>query len=459
MLQSLPALPAMPALANSLHELPFGSQTQLQTADGRIAAFLAFLSYEKGIGTAKYALRVLNNSGNPVRARVFVEAGGLLQSAYPRDFEVAPHSMRDDVVPVRVDVTGPYDRAIVEVTSDDGYFTVEAPPPPRERVRWLPWAALALVPLLGGATTQMLAPRVLQIGAPPKALAGSTIHIPYQTSGVGSVEYDVTRRDGVQLAAGIGPSAGVVPVAIPASAEGAPYTVHVRLKNAFTGAEASAVIAAIVPKIVHAATPAPSAESASLISDLSVSPSPVQAGDPLTVRYATQGRAGDIWLVDTSGRTWAHEPISPAGTSRIHVPRAAAGRDLRVVLHVTRDKQHAENSVMTSVLPSDAVQSGPDAVPAPTAAPIVPTVTLSSQVVSPGDPVTVRVAGVKGDVRITVMSAAGETLEQGDADQGNPQVSITAPNVTGVTTFYVVATLTNGVAQQSIVRRLVVTPR
>jgi hypothetical protein len=57
-----------------------------------------------------------------------------------------------------------------------------------------------------------------------------------------------------------------------------------------------------------------------------------------------------------------------------------------------------------------------------------------------------------------LMSSGGATLAQGDAEDGTG-VTLNAPNVSTPTTFFVVATLTNGVAQQSIVKRLVVTPR
>ncbi len=100
--------------------------------------------------------------------------------------------------------------------------------------------------------------------------------------------------------------------------------------------------------------------------------------------------------------------------------------------------------------------------PARTAKPVASAATaqlsLSSQVVSPGDTVVANVTGVSGDVRITMMTAAGATVAQGDAgDSGG--VTLTAPNVSTPTTFFVVATLTNGIAQQSVVKRLVVTPR
>ncbi|HKU68972.1 MAG TPA: hypothetical protein VJP85_14460, partial [Candidatus Baltobacteraceae bacterium] len=140
--------PAVPqTLAQSLTELPFGSQTQIRVGDGHLAAFLAYVGYDRRLGVVKYALRVLNNTPLAAQAHLYVEAGGVQQSAYPIATEIAPFSMRDEMIPVRMDVTGWYDRAIVHVATEESVFTVEAPPPQRERPRWTKWVALAAIPL------------------------------------------------------------------------------------------------------------------------------------------------------------------------------------------------------------------------------------------------------------------------------------------------------------------------
>ncbi len=449
----------LPALVSSLHELPFGSQAQIRIREGQLSAFLAYAGYEKHIGTVKYALRVLNNTSFPAHARLFVDVRGTQLSAYPLEVEIAPYSMRDDIIPVRMDVTGPFDRAIVEVASEETCFTVEAPPPPKTRPQWSKWCALAAIPLFATGAAQLCAPRVLGISAPVKALAGTIVHVPYQVSGVGSVEYDFDTRDGLQIAAGLTAQSGVLNLQIPKDGAGAPYTLHLRMRNAFSKAEATTSIAAATPHAIAKAKSVTRPDA--LIDNLSVSPSPVMAGKTIAVTYATQAQSGEVWLVDTAGTTWAHAPMSLYGSTVIAVPQAAAGRQMRVVLHAQRGTEHAESSVGVSVTPvqqiaAEATQPAPTAKPA--AAPPTAQLSLSSQVVSPGDTIVANVSGVSGDVRITMMTSGGATVAQGDAgDSGG--VTLTAPNVSTPTTFFVVATLTSGVAQQSIVKRLVVTPR
>lgn len=456
-------LPA--TLAQSLTELPFGSQSQVQTAQGRISAFLGYAGCDRSVGVAKYALRVLNNSPQPARARLYIEVRGQQQHAYPLAFDIAPYSMRDDMVPVRLQDTGPFDRAIVEVCSEDTYFTVEAPPPPPQKRRWKRWCAAALLPIAAACAIDLSLPRVLAVAAPAKALAGSPVQVPFQVSGVGSVEYDWATRDGLQLAAGLASRSDVLKLPVPAHGAGAPYTLHVRMRNAFFRAEQSATVAVMVPRQVPTARPRPvQPDAATLINDLTVSPSPVHAGEMVSVKYVTQAQSGDVWLVGVDGRTWARAPLSTSGVTELSVPQPTAGHDMRVVLHAQRGQTHAESSVGLTVLPSAAVASdggtgGAAAPQAKPAASVAPTLTLDSQVVSPGDNVVVRVSGTRGDVKITVMNSAGSTVEQGSVSQEDGAISITAPTVSSVTTFYVVATFTAGVSEQSIVRRLVVTPR
>lgn len=447
--------------AKTLNELPFGAQTQIKAAEGQLSAFLAYVGCDRRIGTATYALRVLNNSPFPAHAKLFVESRGVQIAAYPLTLEVSPFSMRDDIIPVRMDMTGPYDRALVHVISEDVAFTVEAPPPERQRRSWSKLAAAVMVPVLSAGAYALAQPHILDVAAPQKALAGSMLSVPYQVSGIGSVEYDFQTRDGLQLAAGLSSQSGVLRLEIPHDSTGAPYTLHLRMRNAFMRDERSRTISPVAPKALPRK---PDAAPPASISELSVSPSPVKAGQTISVRYAANAQSGDVWLVDGAGATWAHGDLSQAGVTQFAVPAAAAGKDLRVVVHAQRGNGHAESSVGLTVLPSSTLAQAPQSPPAPPApqasqAPsISPELRLSSQVVSAGDSVTAQVAGVRGDVRISMMSSTGSTVAEGDVGEGGA-LSLNAPDVRVPTTFFVVATLTNGVAQQSIMKRLVVTPR
>ncbi|MBV9270174.1 MAG: hypothetical protein JO165_03715, partial [Candidatus Eremiobacteraeota bacterium] len=103
------SLAMVPAIAGALSDLPFGACARVSTPEGKVEAFLAYAGFDASLGIARYALRILNNTFAPVRARLNVEAQGVLLPAYPIDLQVAPYGMRDELIPVRVSDTGPYD--------------------------------------------------------------------------------------------------------------------------------------------------------------------------------------------------------------------------------------------------------------------------------------------------------------------------------------------------------------
>jgi hypothetical protein len=444
----------LPAIAGALNELPLGACTKIQTSEGHIDAFLAYAGCNRSIGTATYALRILNRTSAPTSARLFVEQRGTALRAYPIDIEVAPYSMRDDFLPVRIDVTGPYDRAILRVSNALASFTVEAPPPPRRRKRWLPYAGAFAAALALASGTSLARPQVLALDAPAKGYAGQPLHVLYQTSGLGRVRYQFSTRDGVQLSAGFAAGSGTLNLPMPAAA-GASYVLHLRIQNAMLADERSAQIAA-VPAI--AARHAAPRSAAPAIADLAVSPSAVSAGGTVAVTYAAQADSGNVMLVDAYGRTWASSPLTPAGVSSLSVPLAAAGRDMRVVIDAQRNNAHAQSSIALAVLAGDrpVVAVKPDEVPHPQSS---ARIDLSSTVVAPGDSVGVRVSGVQGDVAVVVRGASGNVVAQGNAGGDAGSLAITAPAVTQVQTFYISATYTDGSGQQTLVRRFVVTPR
>jgi hypothetical protein len=193
------------------------------------------------------------------------------------------------------------------------------------------------------------------------------------------------------------------------------------------------------------------------ISEFAIATPIVRAGSDMEFTYATDARDGEIWLIDDAGRLWARAPISPYGRTALRVPQGAAGRQMRAVLHARNQKLDTVASVGVLVMPgaiATEVQSG-------AAAPKAPPVgmTLSTQQAAPGDLVTVMLDGAHGDARITMTDDSGQSVDQGDIPSTQSAATLTAPSVTQTTTFYVMASVTAGIGEQTIVRKLVVSPR
>jgi hypothetical protein len=180
----------------------------------------------------------------------------------------------------------------------------------------------------------------------------------------------------------------------------------------------------------------------------------------MKLTYSTNARDGEIWLIDDTGRLWARAPISIGGDTLLKVPQGAAGMQMRAVLHARSESQDAIASVGVLVMPGAVVAESPSNGTAPAAAASSPAqMTLSTQQAAPGDVITVMLEGNHGDARISMADDSGESVDQGDIPSGQNAVTLTAPDVTKTTTFYVMASISDGVADQTVVKKLVVSPR
>lgn len=454
-------LPALRSLARTINELPLGSQSQVAVEEGNVAAFLSFAQYNRAIGTATYMMRVLNNSPKTLQARLSsVDTAGMRRALFTRPIGIAPFSLKDECFDVRVERD--FALTLLEVTDGATYITVEAPAPPPQPKRWPKWVAAgtAGATLAAGALFASV-PRVDAFAAPQRVLAGTALEVPYATRGFGTVQYQLANAQGAQLAAGLVPAgAGVLRLRVPADSHGSPYRVRLSMRGALGSDQQDASVVALGGASIPAAAPKKKTASpapVAAISELAVTPNPVKAGGTIDVRYAANAVSGTIWLLDNDGRAWAATPYDPSGHSSVVIPLSAAGRQLRVVVSAKRGATHAQSTVGLLVLPSgETADTATAETPGQTAS-IHPQLRLSASSVSSGQTIVARLTGVTGDVRVTMTNAAGKIVEQGDgtAEAG---VAIGAPAVGSATTYSIVATFSDGMSEQSLVRSVVVHP-
>lgn len=433
--------------------MPYGTRARVALAQGDIEGGLALAGVDRRAGTATYALRIANQSASPLRARMeCARFRGAPVLGYPLDVHVAPFAIAETLLPVRLAEVGPYDRAIVRVSGADIAFTLEAPAPPRRnaRTRWIGGIAAAVAVIFGGAFGAATAmPHLDLLAAPARALAGSPLDVPYAFHGWASMQYALQTKDGRQLAAGLlTPGQGTLHFSVPRDA-GTDLILAANVSGPL-GVEHLARHIVLAPLAVKKVAAAPR------IDEFTILTPQIRAGAPLQVHYSTNAKSGQIWLIDETGRLWAKVPMSIAGTSELTVPQGAAGHKMRVVLHARNGAADAVATVGAFVLPGDVVTA--DTAPS-TAAQTQSSLSLSSDRVSPGDEIVVTLGGSHGDARISLTDAAGNTIEQGDLPTGQSAVSLTAPAVTTATTYYVVANVSSGVSEQSLVRKLTVAPR
>jgi hypothetical protein len=198
------------------------------------------------------------------------------------------------------------------------------------------------------------------------------------------------------------------------------------------------------------------ASTAPHVSEFAVATPVVRAGSDMTFRYTTDAQTGEIWLLDEAGRLWARAPISPYGETTLKVPQGAAGRQMRAVLHARNRKLDTIASVGVTVMPG-ALVADTQSVESPKNANVA--MSLSTERPAPGDTVTVMLNGTHGDARITMTDDTGTSVEQGDIPSTQNAVTLTVPSVNKPATYYVMASISQGVGEQTLVRKLVVSPR
>lgn len=447
---------------------PYGTRAQLAVAGGEVDGYLALASCNPRAGTASYALRVINQSPHTLRAKMICATlRGKALMALPLDVQIAPFSVSESLLPVRVADIGPFDRAVVHVSGGDIAFSLEAPAPPRVPAssKFLRSAAALIGFTLAAALAAAAAtPRIAMMGAPARVLSGNVLDVPYAFGGWASMQYALKTADGRQVTAGmVGAHQGTLHFTVPAAA-GKNVVLSVNVAGPF-GARFSQQSIEVTPApTVRAPQPRrrPHAVPAIItprISEFAVVTPLVHAGAEATFAYATNAPTGDVWLIDDAGRLWARTPISPYGTSTIKIPQAAAGRQMRAVLHARVGKLDDVASVGLTVLPGVSVTQAPPTIAHTHSSSQEPALSLSSATVGPGDSVMVAIEGNHGDAQISLNDAGGNSIEQGDIPAGQEAVTLSAPSVDHSTTFYIMANVTEGSGEQTLVKKLTVNPR
>lgn len=439
----------------------YGTRAQLAAAGGPIEGQFALAACDRRTGVATYALRIDNNAPAALRARMycFGRKGQEVQG-YPLDVAIAPFSRCDTLLPVRLHDVGPYDRAVVKIEGGDVAFSLEAPAPDSQprRFPWLATVAGTMVLVIGAAFGAAAAtPGINMVAAPSRVFAGVPLEVPYAYRGWASLRYALKTADGRQLAAGLTHDReGTLKFTVP-NAAGTALTLNVAVAGPF-GQRSEIERIGIDAAALHAQQKSIAAGNASQpprISEFAIKTPSVHAGAPIAFSYATNAPSGDIWLIDDSGRLWASTPIDASGSATLTVPQGAAGRQLRAVMRAKNGKLDAVSSVAVTVLPGAVVAqtsiSEPSA--APTPAPPA-TLAISKTQVAAGETITVSIDGAHGDASVVLNDSAGTAVESGDIADGQTSIAFTAPSQPGV--YYVVANVTSGNSQQTLVKALTV---
>ncbi|MFY9632969.1 MAG: hypothetical protein WAJ94_15315 [Candidatus Cybelea sp.] len=445
----------------------FRAGAAMQTASGCVSAYFELESFDRRRGVALYGLRVINRTKGALVCRTWVLADdGDAVLAHPAFLEVAPLSVGSTIVPLWPNDFDSFHRAIAEVTGDGVHCLVEAAAPPQPKPRRRPYiiagasvlagiAAIAMAGALRGAV-----PKIAAFSVAPQALAGTTVEAEYSTFGTGNLSYLVTAPDGHRVAGGpLAAHAGSVFVPIPAGTSSGAYSLRLAMEGPFGSASETRVVNAMIAK---------GGASAS-IADLSVKPMVAKPGDSLKVAYSAVGEGGYVRLEGTDGTIWAQQPFSRGGETQLVVPQVGDGRELHVVLHVTKGASAAQSAAGILVSSPHAVRAAADSGPAiagdddPNEAATVGadangTFQVVTGAVHGGGAITVKILSPRNGMRIALNDPQSKEVTGTDAGSESDVVTLRAPTVTAATRYTVVATFTDGFGQESIVAPVTILP-
>jgi hypothetical protein len=446
----------------------FRAGAALQTAAGCVSAYFELESFDRRRGVALYALRVINRTKGVLVCRTWVLADdGDAVLAHPTSFEVAGLSVGSTIVPVWPNDFDSFHRAIAEVTGQGVHCIVEAAAPPQPKPRRRQYLIAAASVVAGIAAVAMAGalrgavPKIAAFSVAPQALAGTTVEAEYSAFGAGNLSYVVTAPDGRRVAGGpLAAHSGSVFVPISAGAAPGAYSLRLAMDGPFGSASETRVVNAVI---------AAKGGARASIADLSVKPMVARPGDTLKVAYSAAGDGGYVRLEGTDGTIWTQKPFSSGGETQLVVPPVADGRELHVVLHVTKGASAAQSAAGILVSTPRAAQAQSDGGPAiagdddPNDAASAGsdangTFEVASRAVHSGAPITVKILSPRNGMRIALNDTQSKEVTGTDVGSESDVVTLRAPAVTAATRYTVVATFTDGFGQESIVAPVTILP-
>lgn len=328
---------------------------------------------------------------------------------------------------------------------------------------------LVFTALLGGIAFFFGRPQVTSLIVPEGATAGATVSVSYRATGLGTADYAVLGPDGQTIARGplnlgIGSFALTVPRAPAAQA----YLVRIAVTTPLASAGAEEYLhvpappspppAPVPPKRRVAPPPAPPQ-----IRSLALDRAALASGDPLTVYYDVSATSGSIELFDpVAGIVYEKSEIAASGHTTFVAPHVDGERFLSVVATAQRGHATTQSRIAVTVTPVEGpgafADAGDPAGDATVAAPSASATISAPATARSGAPIRVDVRSAAASLDLALLDGSGREIARRNLQAGQRSVNFTAPAVTSPTHFVLEATYSNGLASETVVRGIVVTP-
>lgn len=410
---------------------------------GKGRTVMAALKCERRrFASSMFVAKVMNDSDEELSCNVSGWTRGGIVALEPRCFWIKPRSLVQ--VTIRTPLRLPYRLRTVsmQMHSSTVRASAEADVPTPLVLRLAAALGIAASLVLGAFTLRQAAlPRVIAYALPSRVAAGDVANAAYAVAGIGTAEYQVTRR-GAQVAGGV-LQRGSGSFTFPTSKEAGVYDVTLSVVGPFGSTHR---------ELVTRATPFSQSNTLS-IAALQPDPSVVRSGERVNVRYVSDGVSGKVTLYDASGIALQHTPYEPSGVSQLTAPSVDVPTQYRVGLQVASGSATANASAGLLVLPND------------DAALTAPAGTLSAgqllripAYVTSASTFGVRLLAHPDNLRLTFEDEQGTPLETQAVSPQQAIMYFTAPNIAHDGSYVIDASFSRGSVQQDVLQRVLVHP-
>lgn len=372
---------------------------------------------------------------------------------------VEANSATDTTVLVRLDQCDDFRAIFADVRGGDIALSTEGPlpatmTPERYATAWLCAAGVVVIAALLWVFLAGI-PRISAFAVAPSAVSGDVIQASYKTSGVGTLQYDVTAPDGSLVMSGqLDERQGAIRVALPKTEGPRSYAIRLNMQGLLGGDAQMRMITAIPfpkPKLVVARAP-----QTARISNLSATPAIGRAGEPIMIAYDASAADGFVQLVDSAGTLWGKAPYSKSGIAWFRVPPFEKNREMRVVLHVRRNDSVAESAIGVMTL---ALHNKGTPKPAERGALGSPLLDVRPKLVVGGSPIIISIGQNRDDWVLTLLATKGKQIKARSVGRAERTLRMPTPRVRIRSRYIVVATFVRGVREESVVAPITVLPK
>ncbi|HEY9086261.1 MAG TPA: hypothetical protein VIN40_10065 [Candidatus Tyrphobacter sp.] len=451
--ETQPAVSRLPVARTRARIVPY--QLASGTTPDEARRFVAVVSGERtimgalkcersGFASSDFVAKVVNYSDEALSCTLtgWTERG--LTSVAPGHFWINPQTVAQ--IPIRAPLRLPYPLRTISLHIQNSSMraSAEADVPTPPALRSATALALAGALVLAGVTAwQSLCPKIAAYAMPGQVVAGDRATASYAISGMGTAQYDVI-ADGVRIASG--------------KLAGATGSFSfVTLKHAAVYHVALSVfgpLGAAHRELIASGVPLSRSDSVA-IQALQPDPSVVRSGEPIDVRYVADAQSGSVTLFDATGIPLQRAPYSAAGSSTLTAPTVETPTQYRVELVVTRGSKTSQASAGLLVLPKPNANPGePAAIPGLLTARQV--FRIEPSYLTSQTAFAVRLLVHPLNLRLSFEDDLGQRIASESVAATTSLVRFSAPWVVRDRSYLIVASFSNGRADQVLLQPVIV---